>query len=78
MTPQELKPLLEQAAMNGAAIALEMAGVYRKQTEAANAIGVTRKTIGAWAKKSHIKKRGTKVSMGDVAQQAAKRKAGKA
>jgi DNA-binding XRE family transcriptional regulator len=63
---------LERAALLGATIALEAAGVVRNQADAASIVGVTRRTIGNWKRSKAVSAQGTKVKMADVIRKAVK------
>jgi DNA-binding XRE family transcriptional regulator len=72
MTKQELERAIKQAAIEGATIALEAAGVVRNQADAANIVGVTRRTIGNWKRGGAVSAQGTKVKIADVIRKAVK------
>lgn len=57
---------LKEAARQGAALALQAAGVYIKQTDAAVLAGKDRRTVGNWKRFGKVRSRGTRVSAGDV------------
>ena len=60
------------AALLGATIALEAAGLYRKQSEVAELVGVCSKTVGNWKRKGDIRSIGNKVFTADVIRKAAR------
>jgi hypothetical protein len=70
MTKQELERAIKQAALEGAVMALEGAGVYRKQSEAAKLVGVCSKTVGNWKRKGEIRSIGNNVLASDVIRKA--------
>lgn len=57
---------LKEAARQGAALALQAAGVYMKQTDAAALAGKDRRTVGNWKRTGKVRAKGTRVSAGDV------------